>query len=154
MTNLAFRYDDGGRASRNGSTRDCVARAVSIAAGIPYEQVYDALAAGNYSQRRTRDSGKVSGKMTADNGVMTSRKWFKDYMAGLGFTWTPTMAVGQGCTVHLRAGELPEGRLVAMVSRHAVAVIDGVIRDVYDPSRDGTRCVYGYWQLTQTRGSR
>lgn len=22
---------------------------------------------------------------------------------------------------------------------------DGVIRDTHDPSRDGTRCVYGYW---------
>jgi hypothetical protein len=25
-------------------------------------------------------------------------------------------------------------------------VIDGVIHDLYDPSRDGTRCVYGYYQ--------
>ena len=26
------------------------------------------------------------------------------------------------------------------------AVIDGVIRDTHDPGRDGTRCVYGYYQ--------
>ena len=26
----------------------------------------------------------------------------------LGWTWTPTMAIGQGCKVHLRADELPE----------------------------------------------
>jgi hypothetical protein len=30
--------------------------------------------------------------------------------------------------------------------QHAVAVIDGVIRDTFDPSRDGSRCVYGYYQ--------
>jgi hypothetical protein len=24
-------------------------------------------------------------------------------------------------------------------------VIDGVIHDTFDPSRGGTRCVYGYW---------
>jgi hypothetical protein len=33
------------------------------------------------------------------------------------------------------------------VSRHAVAVIDGVIHDTYDCSRGGKRCVYGYWRL-------
>ena len=85
--------------------------------------------------------------MTADEGINTNRLWFKRYMEGLGFRWTPTMHVGQGCKVHLVAEELPAGRLVASVSRHYVAVIDGVIRDLTDPSRGGTRCVYGYWAL-------
>ena len=31
------------------------------------------------------------------------------------------------------------------LSRHMCAVIDGVIHDTYDPSRDGTRAVYGYY---------
>ena len=151
MKPLPYQYDDASRHGRTGSTRDCVTRAVAIAARIPYEQVYDAIAAGNYTQRRTRGTTMVSGKMSADNGVMTSRKWFKDYMRGLGFSWTPTMAIGQGTTVHLREGELPMGRLVVHVSRHAVAVIDGVIHDVGDPSRDGTRCVYGYYRLEVPR---
>lgn len=42
--------------------------------------------------------------------------------------------------------ELPPGRLVVSVSKHLTAVVDGVIHDRYDPSRDGTRCVYGYWR--------
>jgi hypothetical protein len=67
-------------------------------------------------------------------------------METIGWEWTPTMAIGQGCTVHLRADELPAGRLVVSVSKHWVAVIDGVIHDTYDCSRDGTRCVYGYWE--------
>ena len=37
------------------------------------------------------------------------------------------------------------GRLVVSLSRHWTAVIDGVIFDTHDPSRRGTRCVYGYW---------
>ena len=74
------------------------------------------------------------------------RLWFLDYMHDLGFEWMATMLIGQGCKVHLRDGELPMGRLVVSVSKHWTAVIDGVIRDTYDPSRDGTRCVYGYWQ--------
>ena len=56
------------------------------------------------------------------------------------------MQIGSGCTVHLRADELPPGRLVVSVSKHLTAVIDGVIHDTHDCSRRGTRCVYGYWQ--------
>jgi hypothetical protein len=68
-------------------------------------------------------------------------------MRSLGFKWTPIMAVGTGCRVHLRADELPLGRLVVKISRHYSAVIDGVIHDTHDPSRGGTRCVYGCWRL-------
>ena len=84
--------------------------------------------------------------MYCNDGVTVKRKWFRDYMAGLGFSWTPTMGIGTGCKVHLRDGELPQGRLVVSVSKHYVAVIDGVIFDTHDCSRNGTRCVYGYWQ--------
>jgi hypothetical protein len=45
-----------------------------------------------------------------------------------------------------RNGELPIGRLIVSVSKHLVAVVDGVIHDTHDPSRAGTRCVYGYWR--------
>jgi hypothetical protein len=55
------------------------------------------------------------------------------------------MFIGQGCKVHLREGELPMGRLVVNLSKHFTAVIDGVVYDTHDPTRDGTRCVYGYW---------
>jgi hypothetical protein len=65
-----------------------------------------------------------------------------------GFEWTPTMGIGTGCRVHMRQGELPMGRLVVMLSRHAAAVIDGVVYDTADPSRGGTRCVYGYYKLS------
>jgi hypothetical protein len=153
MKPLPYRYDDAGRSDRKSSTRDCVTRAVAIAAELPYEQVWKEIAAGNATQRRTRSTVRISGVETADLGVHTTRKWFRDYMAGLGFSWTPTMAIGQGTTVHLRQGELPTGRLVVHVSRHSLAVIDGVMHDTHDPSRDGTRCVYGYWRLPQKAGA-
>jgi len=57
------------------------------------------------------------------------------------------MSIGSGCKVHLDGNELPEGRLVASLSKHVAAVIDGVINDTYDCSREGTRCVYGYYIL-------
>lgn len=144
---IQFQYNDGGRAAsgRKGDAGDCVVRAVTIASGLPYDEVYDSLAEGNAAQRASKCTPKRG--RTARNGISTTRKWFKDYMKSIGFEWTPTMLIGSGCKVHLRADELPTGRLIASVSKHYVAVIDGVIHDTHDPSRDGTRCVYGYWKL-------
>ena len=146
--NPAFVYDDGGRkaAGYKGSAGDCVCRAVAIAARLPYQEVYDRLAEGNVLQRRSKRS-KRKRTRSASHGINTKRKWFKDYMKELGFVWTATMQIGSGCQVHLRADELPSGRLVCNVSKHQVAVIDGVIYDTHDCSRKGTRCVYGYWRL-------
>tara|TARA_Y100001938_G_C7828031_1_gene299930 strand:- start:83 stop:541 length:459 start_codon:yes stop_codon:yes gene_type:complete len=147
-TNPTFVYNDGGRkaAGYQGKAGDCVCRAISIAANLPYKQVYERLAEGNATQRRSKhDKGNRS--KSARNGISTTRKWFKDYMLELGFEWTPTMQIGSGCKVHLKADELPSGRLVCSVSNHNVAVIDGIINDTYDCSRQGKRCVYGYWRL-------
>lgn len=148
---IRFIKNDGGRASAGfkGAAGDCVCRAIAIASGVSYADVYKALAEGNATQRQTKHSKRhkaSAGKRTARNGIFTQRKWFKDYMAYLGFTWHPTMAIGSGCKVHLAEGELPMGRLVVMLSKHSAAVIDGVLYDTYDCSREGTRCVYGYYQ--------
>jgi hypothetical protein len=147
---MTFIENDGGRvaAGFKGKAGDCVARAVSIASGRPYQEIYDRLADGNASQRVTRGTRKRNADIkSARNGICTTRKWFHDYMTELGFTWHPTMQIGSGCKVHLRSDELPTGRLVVSVSRHMVAVIDGVIHDTHDSSRDGTRCVYGYYRI-------
>jgi hypothetical protein len=47
--------------------------------------------------------------------------------------------------VHLKESELPSGRIIVAVSKHLTAVINGEIHDTYDCSREGTRCVYGYY---------
>jgi hypothetical protein len=77
--------------------------------------------------------------------VGVHRATIKRYLIAQGWTFTPTMAIGSGCKVHLRADELPMGRLILSVSKHYVAVVDHAIRDLSDCSRQGTRCVYGYW---------
>jgi len=147
-TTPMFVYNDGGReaAGYKGKAGDCVCRSIAIAARLPYQEVYDRLAEGNASQRKSKRS-KGKRIRSARNGINTTRKWFKDYMLELGFVWTPTMHIGSGCKVHLKADELPSGRLVCNVSKHQVTVIDGVVNDTYDCSRKGTRCVYGYWRL-------
>lgn len=141
----AWVFDDGGRAAAGfkGLTDDCVCRAIAIATKRPYREVYDLINDVSLTERRTK---KRKSRSSARTGVhkATSRK----LMESLGLVWTPTMKVGQGCTVHLDADELPSGRIIAQVSKHLCAVIDGVIHDTHDPSRDGTRCVYGYWTVT------
>lgn len=163
---MEFIYNDGGRsdAGYKGHAGDCVCRAVCIVTGLPYQQVYDELAKGNAMQRKSKHTAK-KGK-TAARGINTGRKWFKEYMKSLGFTWVPTMLIGQGCKVHLAEGELPMGKLVVAVSKHYTAVIDGVINDTHNPQRGGgswikhengiesrgtnpERCVYGYYILNQ-----
>jgi len=141
---IDFVYNDGGRADAGyrGTTGDCVTRAAAIAAGRPYQDVYDLVNEVSREERPRRSS-----RSSARTGVNkpTTRK----VMAALGGTWTPTMFVGSGCNVHLRADELPQGRLVVQLSRHVAAVMDGVLHDIYDGSRDGTRCVYGYWTFEE-----
>lgn len=145
---MKYQYNDGGReaAGYRGKAGDCVCRSIAIASGIPYDEVYEILAAGTGNQRAGKRGKR---KASARAGINTNRQWFKHQMEAMGFVWIPTMKVGAGCKVHLREGELPSGRLVVSVSKHYTAVIDGVIHDTHDPSRGGTRCVYGYWQLTK-----
>jgi hypothetical protein len=137
-------YDDGGRkaAGYDGMTGDCVTRAIAIATGLPYQTVYDGI---NAMAAHERPGSKRRGgrRSHARTGVFRATR--DRYLESLGWVWTPTMKIGQGCKVHLVAKELPAGRLVVCVSKHSVAVIDGVIHDTHDPSRGGTRCVYGYW---------
>ena len=139
---IPFQYNDGGRAAAGykGVAGDCVCRSIAIITGKPYQEVYDALNAFAKSRRTGRSKRKTS---SARNGV--SKCTTRRYLDSLGFDWVPTMFIGQGCKVHLRAEELPQGRLIVSVTRHLTAVIDGVIHDTHDCSRAGTRCVYGYY---------
>lgn len=130
--------EDAGYTGKN--SRDCVCRAISIATLQDYQLVYDSL---NLISEKERPRGNKS-RSHANKGIQKAT--IKKYMQSIGWTWTPTMSVGTGCKVHLRKEELPSGRLVVSVSKHLVAVIDGVIYDNHDPSRGGTRCVYGYWK--------
>lgn len=145
---MTFTYHDGGRraAGFKGNTRDCVCRAICIATGKPYQEVYDALNANAKRERIGKRKRKIS---SARTGVYKQN--YRAYLASIGWRWTPTMGIGTGCKVHLRADELPSGRLIVKVSKHLCAVIDGVVHDTYEDSRGGKRCVYGYFSQAKER---
>ncbi len=150
---MTYIYDDGGRAAAGykGTAGDCVCRAIAIATGKPYATVYQTINALAEAERPHR--GKRS---SARNGVRKATD--KAYLHSLGWIWHPTMGIGTGCKVHLTDGELPMlGRVVVQVSKHLIAMIDGVLHDTSDPQwhtsyfvpgqpvRHAARCVYGYW---------
>ena len=67
-------------------------------------------------------------------------------MKHYGFEWKPCMHIGVGCLTHLRKDEIPMDKtIIVNLSRHFSCIVNGVINDTYDCSRNGTRCVYGYW---------
>lgn len=145
---MRYAYNDGGRkeAGYKGHTRDCVVRAISIALEKPYQEVYDAMLDIKGGMRQTRRISKSHPR----KGV--NKRIYNAYLKAQGWSWVATMGIGTGCRVHLRAEELPMGRIVARVSKHLVAIVDGVIQDTHDCSRDGQRCVYGYWHKEQGNG--
>jgi hypothetical protein len=146
-------HNDGGRkaAGFKGSAGDCVTRAIAVAVELPYLEVYEELRERQKHIRDTKRS-RVAKKLaersagtSARNGVFKAA--YHPYILNeLGWVWTPAMGIGTGCRVHLRDDELHGGRLIVQVSKHLCAVIDGVLHDNHDCSREGTRCVYGYYQ--------
>ena len=135
-------YSDGGRNKYfKGETGDCVTRAICNATGKDYLDVYNALnELGKSENVKHHRCGKHSNART---GVF--KETIRNYLESIGWEWIPTMQISSGCTVHLKAEELPKGTLIVNVSKHTTCIKDGVLYDTYDCSRDGTRCVYGYY---------
>jgi len=152
-----FVKNDGGR-SKSGIARgrgdgvgDCVTCAIAITTGKPYREVHDALtaatvrhvaAASDAWARRARRRGGVRA-FSADHGVMDAV--YGPYLEQLGWRFTSTKELPRGRGVHLRADELPGGRLIVQLPGHLTAVIDGVIHDTSDCSDEGRRRIRGYW---------
>jgi len=146
MQRIGFKYNDGGReaAGFKGDTGDCVTRAIAIATGEPYQKIYDDM---NRIGKQERRSKNRSSKSTARGGVY--KPTYHRYLLSLGWKWTPTMFIGQGCKVHLRKDELPKGTLIVSLSQHLATVVDGILQDTERCDRKGMRCVYGYYQQSE-----
>lgn len=140
---MKFIYSDGGRSKYFKATDvgDCVTRAICNATGMDYKEVYDGLKELAKHERITK---KHKHKSSVRDG--TSKKTTKKYIESIGWVWVPVMQIGSGCTKHLSEDDFPSiGTYIVSVSQHLTCIKDGVLYDTYDCSRDGTRCVYGYW---------
>lgn len=130
---MEFNCNDGGRSKyyKAKNVGDCVVRAIAIANNMDYKITYNLIKKYNDGE-------------TPRNGVRPIV--YKKVLADLGWTWIPCCGRGvKRSNVHLCAKELPDGIVLCRVSGHLTCIIDGVINDTYDCSRNETRKVYGYW---------
>lgn len=142
MNKLEFVYSSGGRGKYYHTFKvgDCVTRAIANATGMDYKKVYNLVNSYAKKEHITKKKQYIS---SARNGV--SRDTVYRLLLDMGWTWVPTMFIGKGCQVHLNRDELPESILIVSVSKHLTCVKNGKLYDSYDCSREGTRCVYGYY---------
>lgn len=150
-----FVYDDGGRelaGYKGNKVGDCVTRAIAIATQKPYREVYTALFDGIREHKSTKRDGIArklnksrsgSSGNTPRNGV--HRAIYEKYLKSIGWKWVAVSGIGTGCKMHFKASEVPSGRIICALSKHLSTMIDGVIHDTYDCSREGSRCVYGFY---------
>lgn len=121
---LPWVYDDGGRAAAGpefnvgDEINDCMTRAIAIATGRPYREVYDMVEeflTGWCGDDCASPAGGVPFELT------------RDLMSEFGWRWVPLRDAS------LHAGFLPdEPRLIADMPGHLCAVIDGVVYDNHD----------------------
>lgn len=137
---MQWHYSDGGRSMYfNNPANDCVCRAISIAESKDYKETYDMIKRYAKDYRENVDPEDNSHPCFGVSKALT-RKILQD----LGYTWKPLMIFGQGCKVHLKDGELPKkGTYIVSVSKHLTTLKDNIIYDIYNPCRNGRRCVYG-----------
>jgi len=149
--------DDGGRraAGYGKAAGDCGARAVSIASGKPYAEVFEALKAAHarHVQRLRGEKAEYERRRRSEpieNGCHV--EVMHNYMRSIGWQYTD-LSGRHTAKVFLRADNLPKGRLVVLINRHYVAVIDGVIRDTHDSGEAGKRPVEGWWAAPEAAAS-
>ncbi len=129
---MEFIWHDGGRADCGyvGLTGDCVTRAIAIATGTSYRDVY----------RRLGELAEVSPRKGVANHVSS------DLLSELGWTYTP----GHGLV--FSSQWLPKGALIVhLLSQegrchgHFCSVIDHVVYDTWNPSDEDRYVIQGYW---------
>ena len=142
---MKFVYSDGGR-NQYFIGKDkgcCVCRAICNATGKDFKEIYNLI---NKTSKREKTGCRKMGVSNARTGVYkyTEKEIIENV---LGWKWHATMTIGSGCKVHLNDEllELCSKPMIVRVSKHLTCVKDGAIYDTYDCSRNGSRCVYGYW---------
>lgn len=121
-------YTDGGRSQYfKGVARDCATRAMAIALNRDYKLCYDELAL---------QAKQSTGKKSARNGM--HKEDFSTVLKRYGYVWH-SAPIFNGRKA--RCSDL-SGKVIARQSKHFVAVIDGVVHDIFDSTQ---KMVYGYW---------
>lgn len=145
ISTMIYVYNDGGReaAGYKGRSRDCVTRAIAIAADLPYKQVYDTLLQS--MRKKAKSKGR---KLTTYPNDGIHDEVYAPYLVTLGFKWVSSIG-------YLEDDDLPkEGKVVVSMKGHLCAAVNGVVHDTYDCSRKGKRIFHGYYVKAATLAAR
>ena len=126
-----FTYTDGGRAEAGykGTANDCATRALSIAEDIHYQVIYQDV---NRFLKTT-----FFENLTARQGL--PEEIVKRYYGKMGWRY---IQVSEGYVTH---DKLPGGKVILNLEDHVSTVIDGVIHDDHDWTKENYK-VLGYWR--------
>ncbi len=128
---MNYIYDDGGRrdAGYKGKSGDCGVRAMAIACSIPYKEAMTKC-------KEASAVGKMGSKAIA-RGIY--KEDLTAALALLGWKWySAPKFEGRKARCH----DMPRGHVIARMSKHYTAVIDGVAQDTFDCTH---KMIYGYW---------
>jgi len=151
---MAYKYDDGGRnaCGFQGKSGDCFLRAYAITEGKNYaearkemEEEYKKLKPITHKRRGAKKPSRLKNEGVSSNVYGVYTKHAREILSKKGYTWTPVMGIGTGTTMHVKEGELPQGKNILRVSKHFIASEGQDWKDSHNASRGGTRAVYGYY---------
>jgi len=133
---MKFQYTDGGRslAGYSGKTGDCVVRALTLATGSSYMNMYqfvNATSKAFESHRRVKSNNVHGVYESSVRGIMRVMK----------FKWT-AKRVGAMLKVPTK------GSYIVSIQGHVCAVVNGIILDTHNSlTPDNLRYSYGYWKV-------
>jgi hypothetical protein len=131
---MKFVFNDGGKAATgHREVNDCACRAIAIATGHPYHEIWDMF--------KTLLEAESVRPRSGVNEIVQHK-----VMESLGWTWV------EARKAYLVEHDLPSGRLVVCIRGHSLAVIDRVIHDTFNPSFEKTGMlppIYGYYKNGQ-----
>ena len=128
---MSFVWDDGGRSACGfvGSTGDCVPRAIAIATGAVYRDVYNIL--GRQCEKSPRHG--VNTDVAA--AYLCEKNWKRIF----------------GFDRPFEVQDLPMGIVIVHIAKkngrgpHFCTLVDHVVRDTWDPSEEDLYVVQSYW---------
>lgn len=130
---MEFVWNDGGRCGGGfvGLTGDCVVRAIAIATGINYRDIYREI--GNATEKSPRHG--VPNQIAAK--YLEARGW-SSHFVGWGRELSPATIPKGVVVVSLVNQDRPS-------RGHFCTIVDHVIHDTWNPSEDECYCIQGMW---------
>lgn len=143
---MKFIYNDGGRSNyfKANNVADCVCRALCNTTGIDYKVMYDLINKISKLEKRSKTSNARSG---------VYKESYKKILKALQAEEVKVQEFGSNKKCHLKDEDLinyQKGRYILSLSHHFSSLIDGVLVDTYDCSRDGDRQVYKMYKMTKS----